>query len=204
MVSLPKHICVNRTQWVKSHKWSTIPNITTHLSVSDASTQGPYWCWFRGKVHTFKHGSLILRYIMDSRIHIDSKKWTYFGMKNLCNQQTVLYECMMKICSWRVKTSHCFILRSKVTQITNFMGLTWGPPGSCQPQMGPVLAPWTLLSGKLISYYIYIWVPGYLKSPWIRYLLGSPGTSLFSCEKQIDGSVSDCQLFYGRPCKQPV
>ena len=29
------------------------------------------------------------------------------------------------------------------------MGPTWGPPGSCQPQMGPMLAPWTLLSGTL-------------------------------------------------------
>ena len=24
-----------------------------------------------------------------------------------------------------------------------FMGPTWGPPGSCRPQMGPMLAPWT-------------------------------------------------------------
>ena len=30
------------------------------------------------------------------------------------------------------------------------MGPTWGPPGSCRPQMGPMLAPWTLLSGQLI------------------------------------------------------
>ena len=28
------------------------------------------------------------------------------------------------------------------------MGPTWDPPGSCRPQMGPMLAPWTLLSGK--------------------------------------------------------
>ena len=27
------------------------------------------------------------------------------------------------------------------------MGPTWGPPGSCRPPMGPMLAPWTLLSG---------------------------------------------------------
>ena len=33
------------------------------------------------------------------------------------------------------------------SQITKFMGPTWGPPGSCRPQMGPMLAPWTLLSG---------------------------------------------------------
>ena len=32
------------------------------------------------------------------------------------------------------------------TQIAKFMGPTWGPPGSCRPQMGPMMAPWTLLS----------------------------------------------------------
>ena len=34
------------------------------------------------------------------------------------------------------------------------MGPTWGPSGSCRPQMGPMLAPWTLLSGmsSLIGY----------------------------------------------------
>ena len=39
------------------------------------------------------------------------------------------------------------------SQIAKFMGPTWGPPWSCQPQMGPVMAPWTLLSWLLnISY----------------------------------------------------
>ena len=33
------------------------------------------------------------------------------------------------------------------TQIAKFMGPTWAPSGSCRPQMGPMLAPWTLLSG---------------------------------------------------------
>ena len=33
------------------------------------------------------------------------------------------------------------------TQIAKFMGPTWGPSGSSRPQMGPMLAPWTLLSG---------------------------------------------------------
>ena len=27
------------------------------------------------------------------------------------------------------------------SQIAKFMGQTWGPPGSCRPQMGPMLAP---------------------------------------------------------------
>ena len=30
------------------------------------------------------------------------------------------------------------------------MRLTWGAPGSCRAQMGPMLAPWTLLSGMLL------------------------------------------------------
>ena len=56
-------------------------------------------------------------------------------------------------------------------QITpTFMGPTWGPPGSCRPQMGPTLAPWTLLSGCVhlrcpvylihshnILYHMYVW-----------------------------------------------
>ena len=33
------------------------------------------------------------------------------------------------------------------SQIVRFMGPTWVPPGSCRPQMGPMLVPWTLLSG---------------------------------------------------------
>ena len=33
------------------------------------------------------------------------------------------------------------------SQIARFMRPTWGPPGSCWPQMCPMLAPWTLLSG---------------------------------------------------------
>ena len=31
--------------------------------------------------------------------------------------------------------------------IARFMGPTWGPSGPCRSQMGPMLAPWTLLSG---------------------------------------------------------
>ena len=36
------------------------------------------------------------------------------------------------------------------SQIAKFMGPTWGPPGSCRPQMGPMLAPWTLLLGLVM------------------------------------------------------
>ena len=37
------------------------------------------------------------------------------------------------------------------TQIARFMGPTWGPSGADRTQVGPMLAPWTLLSGYLCS-----------------------------------------------------
>ena len=43
-----------------------------------------------------------------------------------------------------------------VSQITRFMGPTWDPPGSCRPQMGPMLAPWTLLLGVSHQWWINI------------------------------------------------
>ena len=38
------------------------------------------------------------------------------------------------------------IYREFTAQIAKFIGSTWGPPGSWRPQVGPMLAPWTLLS----------------------------------------------------------
>ena len=53
------------------------------------------------------------------------------------------------------------------SQIAKFMGPTWGPPGSCRSQMGPMLTPWTLLSGVLFrsadvnpSFMAQWWVTG--------------------------------------------
>ena len=41
----------------------------------------------------------------------------------------------------------CINQATSHSQIAKFMGPTWGPPRSCHPQMGPMLALWTLLSG---------------------------------------------------------
>ena len=35
-----------------------------------------------------------------------------------------------------------------VTTVARFMGPTWGPSGANRTQVGPMVAPWTLLSGK--------------------------------------------------------
>ena len=43
------------------------------------------------------------------------------------------------------------LFKEIVTQIARFMGPTWGPSGSCRPQMGPMLVPWTLLLGNMLD-----------------------------------------------------
>ena len=51
---------------------------------------------------------------------------------------------------WRycsLPLSHQYCKVEETSQRARFMGPTWGPPGSCRPQMGPMLAPWTFLSG---------------------------------------------------------
>ena len=47
-----------------------------------------------------------------------------------------------RVSNWHTTTSLPFL-------IARFMGPTWGPPGADRTQVGPMLAPWTLLSGLL-------------------------------------------------------
>ena len=50
--------------------------------------------------------------------------------------------------------SHYIRVVCIASQIAKLMGPTWGPPRSCRPQMGSMLALWTLLSGLSWNTYI--------------------------------------------------
>ena len=51
-------------------------------------------------------------------------------------------------------TSAMIFLIYITTQISRFMGPTWGPSGSCRPQMGPMMAPWILLSTLMMLWWV--------------------------------------------------
>ena len=53
--------------------------------------------------------------------------------------------CCRDLCYNSVRQTHRG--RSSMPPITRFMGPTWGPSGADRTQVGPMLAPWTLLSG---------------------------------------------------------
>ena len=69
-----------------------------------------------------------------------------------------------------------------VTQIAKFMGPTWGPPGSCRPQMGPMLASWTLLSGQyLYMIPLNLYIMQWLKTVQTNYIIWSSKDWLCHC-----------------------
>ena len=71
--------------------------------------------------------------------HMDNRMWVWLASVKT-QQHTTKY-------APRALCRESILHIDKSTQIAKFMGPTWGPPGSCRPQMGPMLAPWTLLSG---------------------------------------------------------
>ena len=56
---------------------------------------------------------------------------------------------------------HCYwicgkqsLVFNEATLIARFMGPTWGPSGAERTQVGPMLAPWTLLSFNYLGYFV--------------------------------------------------
>ena len=80
------------------------------------------------------------------------------------------------------------------SQITKCMRPTWGPPGSCRPQMGPMLAPWTLLSGLLYK--------GWVQETWCALCALNKGPRLFVKGLFVNTNLPDtngnCQHKYSQ------
>ena len=66
---------------------------------------------------------------------------------------------MTVITHWHRCMSMCVWI--EVSQIARFMGPTWGPSGSCRPQIGLMLASWTSLS-RMIETAQFAAIPGRL------------------------------------------
>ena len=78
---------------------------------------------------------------------------------------TIMYDSM--ICAVMYNFDFCMLILNSVcfnplwyglycisSHIARFMGPTWHPPGDDRAQVGPMLAPWTLLSGLSIAFWI--------------------------------------------------
>ena len=80
-----------------------------------------------------------------------------------CSNQNIFFITYMPFTLCTIKV--CAVIKTLrkglviLPQIAKLMGPTWGPPGSCRPQMGPMLAPWTLLSGTVLIHFVSYIMP---------------------------------------------
>ena len=106
----------------------------TNSQVADDLTMALMWCHCNEKYQWNKCFKFIWTYSLSGghrkmpQVRRPSQFSQVSGMENFPNFQQ--WEC---------------------PQIARFIGPTWGPPGSCRPQVGPMLAPWTLLSGSILA-----------------------------------------------------
>ena len=123
MVISLTHICITRPQWVKSTNVKT--QITNKLHLLE---------WKQTPVHIVQ-----IRSDYDINPIIYPHGW---------NMWCLLWVFVRKLV---ITIGHdCILFLHKGHQIAKFIGPIWGPPGSCRPQMGPILAPWILLSGPIL------------------------------------------------------
>ena len=88
-----------------------------------------------------------------------STHWGLTKLPSFCRHHFQIHSFRQESFVFWLKFHRNWFLRVQVTtgqsQITRFMGPTWGPPRSCRPQVGPILAPWTLLSGYWFKKKLY-------------------------------------------------
>ena len=87
---------------------------------------------------------------MENAVHIFRKgyftdTWTIIKFNAVCLALWQLQSCYLAAEATVKNTCQIY------SQIAKFMRPTWGPPGSCRPRKGPMLASWTLLSRFCIS-----------------------------------------------------
>ena len=82
-------------------------------------------------------------------------QWNFNRNSNIFSQEKAFENVVCEMasnfswpqCVYRVG---CGGMRGTYSLIVRFMGPTWGPSGADRTQVGPMLAPWTLLSGLFL------------------------------------------------------
>ena len=101
--------------------------------------------------------------LMHNDMHIavcscwDHKQDAVAGVKRFTNQTSKKFYSRFWLCLFEMDVENACMVGMELemsAQIAKFMGPTWGPPGSCRPQTGPMLAPWTLHLGWLFVYFL--------------------------------------------------
>ena len=116
-----------------------------------------YHCLLWGGIQTSCHpGACTVKIKWQGR-KVFSQSQRSFQMKAVLPLAKMLatVSCLAKSINERERWKSLFFNSPRnTTLIARFMGPTWGPPGADRTQVGPMLAPWSLLSGNVSNWFI--------------------------------------------------
>ena len=119
------HICGTRGRWVNHFEWPCFTG-STSLTLCCVNSLSGSWSHIEGLVQECSISSALAMEILQS--YVKPSIWCHRTWSALIH-------------AWYTKPL------PEPALIARFMGPTWGPSGSDRAQVGPMLAPWTLLSG---------------------------------------------------------
>ena len=150
-------ICPCTNSWVNNREAGYLIRYATHYDVTVCIMQTTKHRSFISLPHRLTNrwhhkpfmGSVAPKDLVASPCDTMSslRKYIYIYNADMILQNKGLFEnsnCF-EICSNAFLWQTC--VTNDVSQIASFTCPTWDPPGSCRPQVGPMFAPWTLLSG---------------------------------------------------------
>ena len=88
-------------------------------------------------------------YVTGEHVFTENSELIAVFFSYLCRRQIWLDAIMASEVCYLDAWSHTYEYIASL--IARFMGPTWGPSGANRTQVGPMLAPWTLLSGLMIA-----------------------------------------------------
>ena len=90
----------------------------------------------------------IMRIFVHSLIIIIMNHWPLFRVRSWSNDASFMLCYVLIIVAFIWQASRLNYFKPISPLIARFIGPTWGPPWADRTQVGPMLAPWTLLSGS--------------------------------------------------------
>ena len=140
------------------HNWPIMPVTVVFPAQMTSNTEILCFVWYRKQASADEMRHINAQLIHPSFLTISKPYCGYYGIFLVDLSHTHFHFIVVFGHLYSYQKSHIYVsFRNQClyhkeythvsTQIARFMGPTWDPPGCCRPQMSPMLAPWTLLSG---------------------------------------------------------
>ena len=144
------YTCTTRSQWVEWTAQFSYALKGTRCQICDYTlcvyNNGIFFSYLQLKLHKTQEMQDVLSLCGLCRsYHFNDIILTHWSLNKMA---VILLMPYLSAFSCEIQIISLPFIRQNSTQIARFMGPTWDRTWSCRSQMGPMLAPWTLLSGN--------------------------------------------------------